>query len=119
MAADEITPEIARGLLALPRTVGVHPDTGKRILAGIGRYGAWAQARQRLHRAARRRGRAGRRPQPRRGAGGREGRPVSARDRPGMRVRSRRHNAHARAITRRAGATAEADRLAGGAGGGV
>ena len=41
MAADEITPEIARVLLALPRTVGTHPDTGKRILAGIGRYGAW------------------------------------------------------------------------------
>ena len=41
MAADEITPEIARALLALPRTVGKHPDTGKRILAGIGRYGSW------------------------------------------------------------------------------
>ena len=41
MAADEITPEIARALLTLPRTVGTHPETGKRILAGIGRYGAW------------------------------------------------------------------------------
>ena len=41
MAADEITPEVARALLALPRTVGMHPETGKRILAGIGRYGAW------------------------------------------------------------------------------
>lgn len=37
MAADEITPEIARALLALPRTVGLHPETGKRILAGVGR----------------------------------------------------------------------------------
>ena len=37
----EITPDVARALLALPRTVGVHPDTGKTILAGIGRYGAW------------------------------------------------------------------------------
>ena len=38
--ADEITPEVARALLALPRTVGVHPQTGKAILAGIARYGA-------------------------------------------------------------------------------
>ncbi|MDE0407603.1 MAG: type I DNA topoisomerase [Alphaproteobacteria bacterium] len=41
MAADEITPEIACALLTLPRTVGTHPETGKRILAGIGRYGSW------------------------------------------------------------------------------
>ena len=41
MVADEITPEVARTLLALPRTVRTHPETGKRILAGIGRYGAW------------------------------------------------------------------------------
>ena len=41
MEADEITPELARALLALPRRVGVHPDTGKTILAGIGRYGSW------------------------------------------------------------------------------
>ena len=41
MEADEITPETARALLALPRTVGTHPETGKEILAGIGRYGPW------------------------------------------------------------------------------
>ncbi len=41
MPADEITPEVARALLALPRLVGVHPGTGRRILAGIGRYGPW------------------------------------------------------------------------------
>ena len=31
----------ARALLALPRAVGVHRDTGKTNLAGIGRYGPW------------------------------------------------------------------------------
>ena len=41
MEADEITPEVARALLALPRNVGTHPRTGKPILAGIGRYGGW------------------------------------------------------------------------------
>ena len=41
MEAEEITPEVARALLALPRTVGTHPETGKAILAGIGRYGPW------------------------------------------------------------------------------
>ncbi|MDD9990827.1 MAG: type I DNA topoisomerase [Rhodospirillales bacterium] len=41
MEAHEITPEVARALLDLPRTVGEHPDTGKPILAGIGRYGPW------------------------------------------------------------------------------
>ena len=41
MDTQEITPEVARALLALPRTVGVHPDTGKTILAGIGLYGPW------------------------------------------------------------------------------
>ena len=41
MQADEITPEAARALLALPRTVGTHPETTTEILAGIGRYGPW------------------------------------------------------------------------------
>ena len=41
MEADEITPEVARALLAVPRIVGVHPETGKTIRAGLGRYGAW------------------------------------------------------------------------------
>ncbi len=41
MEPDEITPDVARALLAMPRTVGVHPDTGRTILAGIGLYGSW------------------------------------------------------------------------------
>ena len=41
MDLHEVTPDVARALLALPRTVGVHPVSGETILAGIGRYGAW------------------------------------------------------------------------------
>ena len=39
MSADEMTLDLARALLALPRKVGVHPESGETILAGIGRYG--------------------------------------------------------------------------------
>ena len=53
METHEITPEVARGLLALFRTVGVHPETGRTILAGIGRYGPWLSARTQAGRNAR------------------------------------------------------------------
>jgi DNA topoisomerase-1 len=40
---DQMTLELASGLLALPRVVGDHPETKKPILAGIGRFGPYLQ----------------------------------------------------------------------------
>jgi len=42
-AADTIDLEIALKLLALPREVGIHPETGKPIKAGFGRFGPFLQ----------------------------------------------------------------------------
>ncbi|MAM35081.1 MAG: DNA topoisomerase I [Micavibrio sp.] len=39
MNMDEVTFDIALNLLALPREVGKHPETGEMITAGIGRFG--------------------------------------------------------------------------------
>lgn len=39
IAIDDVTLEIAVGLLSLPRDIGLHPETGKIIRAGIGRFG--------------------------------------------------------------------------------
>ncbi len=36
---DDVTLEMAVGLLALPRTLGLHPDTEGRVQAGLGRFG--------------------------------------------------------------------------------
>ena len=41
MEPEDVTLEVALGLLALPREVGLHPASGGPILAGIGRYGPW------------------------------------------------------------------------------
>jgi len=38
---DEVDLEIARAVLALPREIGRHPETGKPIEAGINRYGPY------------------------------------------------------------------------------
>ena len=38
---DEVDLETAVGLLRLPRVLGKHPETGKEVMAGIGRYGPY------------------------------------------------------------------------------
>jgi DNA topoisomerase I len=38
---EQVTLETAVGLLTLPRTLGVHPETGGRIQAGLGRFGPY------------------------------------------------------------------------------
>ena len=45
-APDAVDLALARRLLALPREVGPHPDTGEPIHAGIGRYGPWLRHRE-------------------------------------------------------------------------
>ncbi len=40
---EDVNLKIAIDLLALPRELGAHPDTGEKILANIGRYGPYVQ----------------------------------------------------------------------------
>lgn len=39
LTTDDLTPEIAADLIQLPRELGVHPEDGETIVAGLGRYG--------------------------------------------------------------------------------
>ncbi len=43
LPSDEVDFELALRLLSLPREVGVHPESGQPILAGLGRYGPFVQ----------------------------------------------------------------------------
>ena len=40
---DHVTLALALGLLALPREIGIHPESGKKIVAGIGRFGPYVK----------------------------------------------------------------------------
>ncbi len=41
LAPEEVTPEIATRLMALPRSLGQHPETGQELSTAIGRYGPY------------------------------------------------------------------------------
>jgi DNA topoisomerase-1 len=43
MDGEQITLEQAIGLLSLPRTIGLHPERGEPIEAGIGRFGPYVR----------------------------------------------------------------------------
>ncbi|MAE52409.1 MAG: DNA topoisomerase I [Micavibrio sp.] len=43
LKVEDVTLEKALSLLALPREVGIHPETGKMIEAGIGRFGPFVK----------------------------------------------------------------------------
>jgi len=40
---QDVTPEVARALIALPRTIGAHPESGEPVTAAIGRYGPYVK----------------------------------------------------------------------------
>ncbi len=40
---EQLTPAIAEKLLSLPRELGAHPESGKKVSANIGRFGPYVQ----------------------------------------------------------------------------
>lgn len=47
VSVEQLDLEMAQKLLSLPRLVGDHPETGKTIFAGIGRFGPYVQSESR------------------------------------------------------------------------
>ncbi len=43
LAPDLVDLQTALGLLSLPREIGIHPESGKPVTAGIGRFGAYVK----------------------------------------------------------------------------
>ncbi len=43
MDGEQMTLDQAMGLLSLPREIGIHPETGEKIEAGIGRFGPYVK----------------------------------------------------------------------------
>ena len=41
ISLEDLNEEIARKLISLPRNLGEHPDTGKKIIANVGRFGPY------------------------------------------------------------------------------
>ena len=46
---NELDLDLAHRLINLPRVVGDHPETGKTVFAGIGRFGPYVQSESRYH----------------------------------------------------------------------
>ncbi len=48
MPPETVTFDYALRLLSLPRVIGVHPETGKPITAGLGRYGPYVESERKF-----------------------------------------------------------------------
>ncbi|MBT6426062.1 MAG: type I DNA topoisomerase [Rhodospirillaceae bacterium] len=49
VTVEDLDLELAKKIINLPRVVGEHPETGKSIFAGIGRFGPYVQSESRYH----------------------------------------------------------------------
>ena len=66
LSPDDVDLERALALLALPREIGMHPEDGEPIIAGVGRFGPYVKHGKNLRQSRNRRRCSRRRSQPRR-----------------------------------------------------